>query len=154
MKLLKGFEGHRVVLADYGELPAFSASSYTFKSLGNKGQAALVHRLLQACIDEEIDVIFPLYPFEINPLNEAEVLFGEFNIRLALPDKAVLPDCFHPSEHPQASKDWIILLQGEVLFSTQTTHSEHYIPDMQQLSGAFYLHKEETDVANLRLITI
>jgi hypothetical protein len=34
MKLLKAFEGQEIILADYGEIPAFSSSSYKFVTLG------------------------------------------------------------------------------------------------------------------------
>jgi len=151
MKLMAKLAPHRVILADYGEMPAFSTNAYRFKSLGSQQDGAYAHRLLQACLDEEADLLIPLHAFEIRPLAASALLFNEYAVRLALPGADNLPEYFNSEKSAPAGEDWLLLLHGRPVFSSR---SDWPIPLAQVDDGVFSLDENSGNVAKWRLITI
>ncbi len=152
LKVLKAFAEHEVILADYGEMPSFSAGNYKFISLGEKNDDTLAHSLLNACLDQEVDVFLPIHEFEIKPVSKAEVLFNEFNITVLLPNHDALEFYIKPRSLNKQD-DWLVLMEGEVLFSTSVDSELVSFGREKQLNGVFYFIKGEA-VANLKVFTI
>ena len=87
LKVLKAFEQHEVIVADYGEVPSFSSSKYQLISLGEKNEDIIAHVLLNYCLDHGVDALVPLHEFEIEPIAKSKILFNEFNVSVLLPDE-------------------------------------------------------------------
>lgn len=150
MKLMKAFDQHQVILADYGEMPLISSAKYSFLSLGPRNENTLAHQLLTCCLDEGVDVLLPLHAFELPYLLSSALLFDEFNIHLALPQ--ALSDYLKPES--ENAKEWLFISKGVILFSSQPdAHIGSFAGD-EKLNGAFYLVQEPGGVAKLTLITI
>lgn len=146
-KAINGFPEERIFLADYGDVPSFPSAKYTFISLGERNDDVLAHNLLNACLDNEIDCILPLYNFEIKAVAKAAVLFNEFNIEVLLPEISVLSR-YNKIYNP-VSDHVIIYRNGERLYS-----SEAWVPtDTKDLNGAFYV-REEDNVVSISLLTV
>lgn len=152
LKMLKAFETHQIVLADYGEMPSFSSTAYRFISLGEKNEDAIAHHLLSSCLDEEIDLILPLHAFEVEAMAKAMVLFSEFNITILLPPDADLSTYFKVNDQVK-STDWAVFKNGEALFMSTPNDKLAAFSNHDHLSGAFYINYSNV-VANLSLITI
>ncbi|MES2653026.1 MAG: hypothetical protein V4663_14895 [Bacteroidota bacterium] len=151
LKMLKAFEQHQVLLADYGEMPNFSSSAYSFISLGEKNEDTIAHTLLNHCLNEGVDLILPLHTFEIISIAKAKILFNEFNIELLLPNADDLGAYF--DEKPAAKlTHWVVFKNGEILFCSTADDKLLTIGKTAILSGAFYF--DHGTVANLNLITI
>lgn len=150
-KLLKAFNQDMVVLADYGEMPNFSTSNRSFISMGEKNEDTIAHTLLNHCLNEGVELILPLHAFEILPVAIAKVLFNEFNIELLLPNVDDL-SAYCEEEGGIKPENWMIVKENQVLFSSSSFDQGLDIGKTTYLSGAFYFN--ESDVANLRLITI
>ncbi|MFP5080992.1 hypothetical protein [Pedobacter sp. JCM 36344] len=88
LKLVKAYYDDKVILADYGEMPSFPSTTYSFISLGIQNNEVVAHNLLTICLDEAVDAIIPLYKFEVDEVLKTSVLFDEFKITVILP----LPD--------------------------------------------------------------
>lgn len=150
LKLLKAFEGDRIVLADYGDMPSFSSTAGQFISLGEKNEDTLAHTLLNNCLDQNIDLILPLHHFEILAIAKANILFNEFNVSILLPAITTI-------ESYAASignkKDWVIYNHGVVVYDTLQSELLKTYGEQHDLSGAFYATIEGTEV-KLELITI
>ncbi len=151
LKMLKAFELHQVLLADYGEMPNFSSSAYTFISLGEKNEDTIAHTLLNQCLNEGVDLILPLHAFEIIPIAKAKVLFNEFNIELLLPNADDL-EAYFDQKTTLKQANWGIFKDGEILFSSTADDEFFTIGKTAILNGAFYF--DRSTVANLKLITI
>ncbi len=152
LKILKAFAAHEVLLADYGEMPFFSAGTYKFISLGEKNEDTIAHSLLNTCLDQEVDLFLPIHEFEVKPVAKAQILFNEFTIKVLLPNQDVLESYLKPQllmEQPE----WIVFARGEVLFTTSVEPGLAAFGKEAQLSGVFYFIKGEA-VANLKLFTI
>jgi hypothetical protein len=152
LKVLKAFAEHEVILADYGEMPSFSAGNYKFISLGEKNDDTLAHSLLNACLDQEVDVFLPIHEFEIKPVAKAQILFNEFNISVLLPNQDVLESYVKPRSLAKDA-EWLVFMEGEILFATSIDSELISFGRKTQLNGVFYFIKAEA-VANLRLFTI
>lgn len=92
LKLLAKFAGDTVVLAEYGEVPAFPSTKYKFISLGERNDDIIAHNLLSRCLNEGVDAILPLQAFELVDVAKSALLFEEFNIRVLMPEA----DCVIP----------------------------------------------------------
>ncbi|RYZ86460.1 MAG: hypothetical protein EOP04_13840 [Proteobacteria bacterium] len=86
LKLLKIYADDKVVLADYGEMPSLATPQYYFISLGKRNDDIIAHNLLNHCLDESAEAIFPLHDFEIGEVDKSRVLFEEFGIKVVIPD--------------------------------------------------------------------
>jgi hypothetical protein len=152
LKVLKAFAQHEVVLADYGEVPSFSAGSYKFISLGEKNEDTIAHLLLNSCLDEAVDAVLPLQVFEILPVAKAQVLFAEFAIRLLLPNIEDLAVYFN-DEVAVKMADWVAFVDGDILFATNNNTELIVLGKKGLLNGIYYFNNDEP-VANLKLFTI
>jgi hypothetical protein len=139
LKLLKAFTNHKVVLADYGDVPLFATKDYEIISLGIKNEDVLAHTILNNCLNEGVDAILPIHSFEMEALAKAEVLFSEFNISLLLPNAFELNEYFKPSEVRKA-EHWAIFNKGELIFSNQDDQRTAELGRDKNLSGAFYIN--------------
>ena len=151
LKMAKAFASHQIVLADYGDMPNFSSSAYTFISLGEKNEDTIAHTLLNYCLNEEIDWILPLHTFEIVAMAKAKVLFAEFNIHIILPADNDLANYFDVKGN-QKFVHWCIFKDGNTLFMSLPNEQLIQFAKAANLSGAFYFNDAET-VTNLTLIT-
>jgi len=136
LKLLKGFEGNNLILADYGEVPTFYSTACQFISLGEKNEDTLAHNLLNSCLDHNIAVVLPLHQFEILAIAKANILFNEFNVNVLLPAVTAIENYTNTIGN---KKDWIIYKDGIVVYDRLQsellkTYGEHH-----NLSGAFYV---------------
>ncbi len=86
LKLLVKFTGDTIVLAEYGEVPAFPSAKYQFISLGVRNDDIIAHNLLSHCLDEEVEAVLPLHAFEIAEVAKSALLFEEFNIQVLMPE--------------------------------------------------------------------
>ncbi len=150
LKLLKAFEDHSVVLADYGEVPSFSSTAFQFISLGEKNEDTLAHTLLNNCLDQNIDVILPLHHFEILAIAKANILFNEFNVSILLPAVTSIENYTNTIGN---KRDWIIYNNGVVVYDTLQSDLLGTYGREHDLSGAFYAMVNEITV-KLELITI
>lgn len=144
LKIAKAFTQHQVVLADYGEVPLFSK----LISLGEKNEDTIAHTLLNACLDEEVEVILPIHKFEVAAVTKAKVLFNEFNIDLLLPDGDDVN-----REKEVKFEHWAVFVKGQMLFMSAPNEQLITFGKKEHLNGAFYFNHEHA-VANLTLITI
>jgi hypothetical protein len=152
LKVLKAFAQHDVVLADYDEVPSFSAGNYKFISIGEKNEDTIAHLLLNSCLDEGVDAILPLQVFEILPVAKAQILFAEFSIRLLLPKIEEL-ELYFNAEGSVKMKDWVVYIDGNILFATNSHVGLITLGKERSLHGIYYFNHEEP-VANLQLFTI
>jgi hypothetical protein len=140
LKVLKAFVHDQVLLADYGEAPAFSSGQYTFISLGEKNDAVIAHNLLSTCLDHEADYLLPLHPSEIEAVASSLTLFEEFNIHVLLPAAGVLP--LYYKHDGTKSNYWAVYDKGELVYT-----SAPWSPEQEQpLNGVFYITAEEDTV--------
>jgi len=147
LKIAKAFVQHQVVLADYGDVPLFPK----FISLGKKNEDTIAHTLLSACLDEEVDVVLPLYNFEITAMAKAKVLFNEFNVDILLPNTDL--KTYFYEQLVLKSDSWVAFWKGEALFMSSTDEQLIAFGKSANLNGVFYFNSAHA-VANLKLITI
>ena len=69
-------------MGDYLELPAFMLSSANMLQLPNPSSIAYTHEMLALCLDRQIDTIYALRDEELTLLNQAELLFAEYGIKI------------------------------------------------------------------------
>ncbi|WP_432712241.1 hypothetical protein [Pedobacter sp.] len=152
-KILKAFEGSQILLADYGEIPAFTAGNYQFITLGEKNVDTIAHHLLNVCLDNGVDTVLPLHEFEVAAVAKAMVLFAEFDIQVLLPEQIELPKYFHSQEDVRKGHNWGVFAKGELIFSPQPTVALVEIGVEKALNGVFYI-PEENDALSAILFTI
>lgn len=138
LKLLKAFEGHEILLADYGDTPAFGSSTYTFLSLGEENDA-IAHNLLNTCLDHGVECLLPLHGFEVSQLSKSAVLFEEFNITVLLPLLIDLPKFFYPQADVDPKSPWAIFVKGELKYPLDADEKQHALGREHELNGVFYL---------------
>lgn len=138
LKLLKAFADHEIVLADYGDIPAFASANYKFITLGEVNDA-IAHNILNICLDYSIDMVLPVHEFEINPIAKSAVLFQEFNISVLLPEVTDVLKYFYPQQDIQPGLSWYYFLEGELQFPA--TASAHVIELGREkaLHGVYYI---------------
>lgn len=134
LKLLKAFTQHQVLLADYGDIPALNSQNYELKSLGLKNEDITAHHLLSFCLDYEIAAILPLRQFEINTVLKSKTLFNEFNIQVILPAENDIKKYTTNTK----SNDWLVLVNGELVYTSFNPLPVEINAHSENLSGAFY----------------
>lgn len=152
LKLLKAFEGHEVILADYGDTPAFGSAAYTFISLGEQNDA-IAHNLLNTALDHNVDCLLPLHEFEISQLSKSLVLFEEFNITVLLPSLLDLPKFFYPQQDIDARCPWAIYVKGDLKYPLDASEAQIALGKEHDLNGVFYL-PQQLDKPTAILFTI
>jgi hypothetical protein len=152
MKLLKAFEGQEIILADYGEIPAFSSSSYKFVTLGEINDT-IAHNILNVCLDHQVDMLLPLHEFEINPLAKAAVLFEEFNIELLIPDVTDVLKYFYPQQDIVPGLHWYFFRNGNLQFPAVANEMILEVGREKQLQGIYYI-PEDVEGVTAMLFTI
>ena len=152
LKLLKAFEGHEVILADYGDTPAFGSAAYTFISLGEQNDA-IAHNLLNTALDYNVDCLLPLHEFEISQLSKSLVLFEEFNITVLLPSLLDLPKFFYPQQDTDARCPWAIYVKGDLKYPLDASEAQIALGKEHDLNGVFYL-PQQLDKPTAILFTI
>lgn len=136
LKLLKAFTGDQVLLADYGDAPAFSSAQYHFVSLGERNEETTAHNLLNACLDQDAERLLPLYTFELEAVVKSAVLFEEFNIHVLLPDLFTFPQ--YPLSGAADLQSWAVYDKGELIYaSVPLLRNEN----TAGLNGVFYVEQ-------------
>lgn len=150
LKLLKAFANDTVILADYGEMPAFSSSAYQMISLGDRNDDITAHNLLNSCLDQDADAVLPLHTFEIEAVSKSIVLFEEFGIRVFLPQLNELPQYLnHVNTSPG---NWALYQQGTLLFPADAPEILKMLGSTRKLNGVFYT--TATENPEITLFTI
>lgn len=72
----------KFILGDFHDLPEFMLADKSMYQLPHPSSTSYVHEMLKFCLDKEVSVIFPLHNEEIQQLNDAQQLFGEFDIEI------------------------------------------------------------------------
>lgn len=152
LKLLKAFEGHEVVLADYGDTPAFGSAAYTFISLGEANDA-IAHNLMNTCLDHGVGCLLPLHEFEVSQVSKSLVLFEEFNITVLLPALLDLPKFFYPQQDVDSKCPWAIFVKGDLKYPLDADEKQRELGREHDLNGVFYL-PQELDKPTAILFTI
>ncbi|MCJ0743576.1 hypothetical protein [Pedobacter montanisoli] len=147
IKIKKAFAGFELILADYGEVPQLQTENYSFLSLGNQNKESAAHILLTSCLDHNVDMILPLYRFEIEAVSKAVTLFTEYGIKVLLPRTDLLPQYDVQTD----LKNWIILENGNILYQSFPEHIRNEEAANLKLNGAFYI---EPQTEKLGLISI
>jgi hypothetical protein len=148
LKLLKAFPGDQVLLADYGDAPAFSSAQYQFVSLGERNEDTTAHNLLNACLDQEAQRLLPLYTSELEAVVRSIVLFEEFNIHVLLPDLLSFPE--YPLTGAGNLQSWAVYDKGQLLFTSVPALPSD---NTEGLNGVFYI-EETTEGVKRTLFTI
>lgn len=133
LKLLKAFERHEVILADYGDVPMLNSNSYQLMSLGVKNEEIAAHHLLSTCLDAGIDTVLPLHAFEISATAKAKVLFGEFGIQVLVPQAEELAHYLNQTKAPKLT-DWAVYDSGKLIYAST---GNPFWQQQQNLNGAF-----------------
>ena len=81
-KLKNTLNTENIILGDYLELPAFMLNSGNMIRLPNPKSTAYASEMLTLCLDKEIDTIYPIRDDERVLLNQAELLFGEYGVKV------------------------------------------------------------------------
>jgi hypothetical protein len=152
LKLLKAFEGHEIILADYGDIPSFTSSNYTFITLGEVNDS-IAHNILNVCLDHGVDMVLPVHIFEINPLAKSEVLFEEFNIKVLLPAQTEVLNYFYPPDDIKPRMSWYLFFDGVLQFPGEASDYVVELGREKQLNGAYYI-PERPDELTAILFTI
>lgn len=135
LKLLKAFANHHILLADYGDMPAFSSAAYQMHSLGIRNDDTTAHTLLNNCLDENIELLLPIHDFEIEAVAKSMVLFQEFGIRVLLPEPADLPKYLNTTKQ---SGDWALYQEGQLQFPENASEAQKELGIKEKLNGVFY----------------
>lgn len=69
-----------IILGDYMDLPAFMLVPGKMIKLPNPQSSAYAHEMLTLCMDNNVDIVYPLKEQEFQLLTEARQLFKEYNI--------------------------------------------------------------------------
>jgi hypothetical protein len=141
-KIVKAFQNDQVLLADYGDIPAFSAGQYQFITLGEKNEETIAHNLLNACLDHGVEMILPLHEFEVAAVAKASLLFSEFGIQVLLPELTELPKYFHSQEDVAKGQNWAIFINGELLYSPAPDTLIEETGRSKNLNGVFYIPED------------
>ncbi len=81
-KLKNALGSENIILGDYLDLPAFMLKSGNMVRLPNPKSIAYASEMLTLCLDKEIDTIYPIRDDEIGLLNQADLLFNEYGIKI------------------------------------------------------------------------
>jgi len=81
-KLKNKLKADAIILGDYLDLPSFMLASANIIRLPNPESLSYTHEMLTLCLDKGIDAVYPLYDNEVTLLNQAELLFGEYGIKI------------------------------------------------------------------------
>lgn len=65
----------------------FGDDQYQDFKIPNANKSSFAHELLTLCLDNHIEVVFPLRYEELEPLTESKILFQEYGISVLIPDK-------------------------------------------------------------------
>ncbi|WP_432710321.1 hypothetical protein [Pedobacter sp.] len=141
-KILKAFEGEQVLLADYGDTPAFAAGNYQFVSLGEKNEDITAHHLLNTCLDHGVDAFLPLHVFEVLAVAKALTLFEEFNIQVLIPSQVEIPMYLQNEEDVPRGQNWALFAKGELIYSPQPSVELTEIGLSKKLNGLFYVPQD------------
>ena len=105
-----GFD--EVIFADHLDLPLSVFKETRFLKIPEGNSSAFAHQLLKICLDNHIEMVFPLRRAELKALAESRILFEEYGIKLIVPDSNGLDQI--PISN-SAEKDFMILSEGMIL---------------------------------------
>lgn len=152
-KIIKAFEQDEVLLADYGDVPSFSAGACQLLSLGEKNEDVIAHHLLNTCLDQGVEILLPLHEFEILAVAKAAQLFSEFGIEVLLPELTEMPKYFYPREEAVKGANWALFRKGLLVYSPVPGKTLEEIGRDMALHGVFYM-AENPDALTAVLFTI
>jgi hypothetical protein len=145
-KILKAFDQHQVVMADYGEVPSMSSVAGQLISLGVRNDEITAHHILTACLDHAVDLVLPLHEFEITAVSKSMVLFAEFGIDVLLPEVVDLPKFFYDQEDASKGANWAVFINGSLIYSPEPTESVVKLGHMKRLNGVFYVSEQVNEL--------
>jgi hypothetical protein len=79
-KLKTKLANDAVLLGDYADLPAFMRKNII--KLPNPAADTYTHEMLKICLDNDVEVLYPLTNNEMDILLISEQLFKEYNINV------------------------------------------------------------------------
>lgn len=131
---------HRVLFGATDEMPEVLLRSGNYVRIPHADVPAFAHEMLKVCLDSGVERLIPLGKQELQPLLEAKVLFGEYGVRILLPEKEVFDTlvCF---ENPPVQLPVLVLENGQ---SINQATPEKMNP---ALSGTFILADSGDEVA-------
>lgn len=135
LKLIKAFSNAEILLGDYGDMPKISTSSYAFAALGQWNADVLAHNLLTKCLDNDVDMLLPLYEAEIMALSKSIVLFNEFGLKVLLPE--------NPQINQEKWKDYCVFDHGKLIYSS----IEMQLNSLTNLNGFYSLVNDNKKLA-------
>jgi hypothetical protein len=141
LKLLKAFEGHEIILADYGDIPSFTSAQYKFITLGEVNDS-IAHNVLNLCLDYGIEMVLPVHEFEINPIAKSKVLFEEFNIEVLLPEVTDVLKYFYPQQDIKVGMNWYYFHVGVLRYPST---ADQYVLELGReklLNGVYYIPED------------
>lgn len=135
----------RVIFADHLDLPQSIFKETRFLQIPAGTSSSFAHQLLKLCLDNQVDMVFPLRKDELQPLAEAKVLFGEYGIRLVVPE----PEQLAGMPVDAGSKSDCIILSDGLIIGGQFMELLHFPSD----SGIFSFDTEDPQSATLFAIS-
>ncbi len=135
----------QVIFADHLDLPQLIFKETRFLQIPEGSSSSFAHQLLKLCLDNHVDIVFPLRKDELQPLAEAKVLFSEYGIRLIVPD----PEQLAGMPTDAGSKNDCIILSDGLIIGGQFMELLHFPSD----SGIFSFDNENPGSATLFAIT-
>jgi len=84
--------GEKILLGDYLDLPDLMIKSGAMIKTPSPENPSFAHLMLTLALDNQITKIYALRPAELALLQEAKILFAEFDIELCTPDNEFIAD--------------------------------------------------------------
>ncbi|MBY0245069.1 MAG: hypothetical protein K2Q03_06425 [Sphingobacteriaceae bacterium] len=140
LKLLTVFKEHEIVFADYGDVPILKTADYKFISLGIKDENTTSHQLLKVCLDEGVNEILPLYPFEIQNLENSKTIFEEFNIQILLP---LMTHNLSLIKDVNLSNNIVAIKNGDLIYGDKSLFELHFSENKIIRNGVFYGNEKD-----------
>lgn len=82
----------KILLGDYLELPQLMVKSGAMIQTLDPKNVSFAHLMLTLALDNQVTKIYPLRRAELNALQEAQILFAEFEIELCTPENEFITD--------------------------------------------------------------
>jgi hypothetical protein len=123
LKSLLG-KSENVFLGDYMDLPELMVKNGTMLKTPRPDSPSYAHEMLTLCLDNGINMVFPLRQAELLPLAEARVLFLEFDVQLIIPKTEQIK----PEPHTREGSI-IVMNRSEVIAGDREMKHSHELTD-------------------------
>jgi hypothetical protein len=81
-RLKNKLNGDNIIMGDYMDLPDFMLKPGQLVRLPNPASASYTHEMLALCLDMGVELVYAFRDQEIALLQQSEVLFNEYNIKI------------------------------------------------------------------------